>query len=96
MPPPEKVLLGLWSLLLEDAFLVDIGISIYRIAVSFALACLVAIPLGILMGSFRRVEAFVTPWSRPGATCRRPPSSRCCSCGSAPGTDRRSPCSSSV
>ena len=61
MPPPEKVLLGLWSLLLEDAFLVDIGISIYRIALSFALACLVAIPLGILMGSFRRVEAFVNP-----------------------------------
>ena len=61
MPPPEKVLMGLWSLLLEDAFLVDIGISIYRIAPSFALACLVAIPLGILMGSFRRVEAFVNP-----------------------------------
>ena len=61
MPPPEKVLLGLWSLLIQDAFLVDIGISIYRIALSFALACLVAVPLGILMGSFRRVEAFVNP-----------------------------------
>ena len=61
MPPPEKVLLGLWSLLVQDAFLVDIGISIYRIVVSFALACLVAIPLGILMGSFRRVEAFFNP-----------------------------------
>lgn len=61
MPPPEKVLLGLWSLLSQDAFLVDIGISIYRIALSFALACLVAVPLGILMGSFRRVEAFVNP-----------------------------------
>ncbi len=61
MPPPEQVLLGLWSLLVQDAFLVDIGISIYRIALSFALACLVAVPLGILMGSFRRVEAFVNP-----------------------------------
>lgn len=61
MPPPEKVVLGLWSLLTQDAFVVDIGISIYRIAVSFALVCLVAVPLGILMGSFRRVEAFANP-----------------------------------
>ena len=61
MPPPEKVLLGLWSLLVKDAFLVDIGISIYRIALSFALACLVAVPLGIFMGSFPRVEAFFNP-----------------------------------
>ncbi len=61
MPPPEKVLLGLWSLLTQDAFIIDIGISVYRISVSFALACAIAIPLGILMGSFQRVESFVNP-----------------------------------
>ena len=61
MPPPEKVLAGLYLLLVEDAFIVDIGISIWRIAVSFGLACLVAVPLGILMGSFQRIEAFVNP-----------------------------------
>ena len=61
MPPPHKVLTGLYSLLVQDAFLYDIGVSIYRIVLSFALACLVAVPLGILMGSFKRVEAFVNP-----------------------------------
>ncbi len=61
MPPPHKVLTGLYSLLVQDAFLYDIGVSIYRIVVSFALACLVAVPLGIFMGSFKRVEAFVNP-----------------------------------
>ena len=61
MPPPHKVITGLYEMLAEGGFVVDIGISIYRIAVSFAAACLVAVPLGILMGSFRRIEAFVNP-----------------------------------
>ncbi len=61
MPAPHTVLVSLYSLLVNDGFVVDIGISIYRIVVSFAVACLVAIPLGILMGSFRRIEAFVNP-----------------------------------
>ena len=49
------------SLLAKDAFIYDIGVSIYRIGLSFALACAVAVPLGILMGSFKRIEAFVNP-----------------------------------
>ena len=61
MPPPHEVITGLYVLLAQEGFFVDIGISIYRIAVSFALACAIAIPLGILMGSFRRIEAFVNP-----------------------------------
>jgi NitT/TauT family transport system permease protein len=61
LPSPRKVLVGLYSLLVEDAFLVDIAISVYRIVLSFTLACLFAVPLGILMGSFRRIEAFVNP-----------------------------------
>lgn len=60
-PPPHTVLAGLYEMFVEDAFIVDVGISVYRIAVSFAAACLVAVPLGILMGSFRRIEAFVNP-----------------------------------
>ena len=61
VPPPQKVLAGLYKLVTEQAFLTDIVISVYRIAVSFGLACLIAIPLGILMGSFKRIEAFVNP-----------------------------------
>jgi len=60
-PPPQKVLAGLYKLLVDHGFLTDIIISIYRIALSFTLACLVAVPLGILMGSFKRIEAFANP-----------------------------------
>ena len=61
MPPPHVVVTTLYEMLAGGSFVVDIGISIYRIFLSFALACLVAVPLGILMGSFRRVEAFFNP-----------------------------------
>ncbi len=46
---------------LSESFLYDVVVSVTRILVSFALACLVAVPLGILMGSFRTVEAFFNP-----------------------------------
>ena len=61
MPSPYVVLMTLQSLLTTGDYLLDIGISIYRIVVSFAAACLVAVVLGILMGSFRRIEAFLNP-----------------------------------
>lgn len=62
MPPPHRVLSTLYTMIVERGFLYDIGISIYRILASFALACLIAIPLGVLMGSFRTVEAFFNPF----------------------------------
>ena len=61
LPSPITVVEKLLELLSDGAFLYDVAVSIYRIVVSFALACLVAIPLGILMGSFKSVEAFVNP-----------------------------------
>jgi NitT/TauT family transport system permease protein len=62
MPPPHRVLSTLYTMIAERGFLVDIGISIYRILLSFLLACAIAIPLGILMGSFRSIEAFFNPF----------------------------------
>lgn len=61
LPPPHKVLESLYTLITERGFIVDIGVSVARILVSFFFACIIAIPLGVLMGSFRRVEAFVNP-----------------------------------
>jgi len=61
LPGPGKVLTALYTLFTEKAFLNDIGVSVGRILISFALACLVAVPLGILMGTFRTVEAFFNP-----------------------------------
>jgi NitT/TauT family transport system permease protein len=62
MPPPHRVVSTLYTMIAQHGFLYDIGISIYRIVVSFLLACAIAIPLGVLMGSFRSVEAFFNPF----------------------------------
>lgn len=62
MPPPHQVLSTLYTMIVERGFLYDIGTSIYRIVASFALACAVAIPLGVLMGSFRSVDSFFNPF----------------------------------
>lgn len=61
MPPPHKVVSTLYDMIAERGFLTDIAISIYRILASFAIACAVAIPLGVLSGSFRTIDAFVNP-----------------------------------
>lgn len=62
MPPPHTVLGTLYVMLAERGFLADILVSIYRIAVSFLAACAIAIPVGVLMGCFRVVDAFVNPF----------------------------------
>lgn len=62
VPSPVNVLTTLYELFAERGFLSDVGISIARILGSFAVACVIAIPLGILMGSFKAVEAFFNPF----------------------------------
>lgn len=62
VPPPDKVLATLYSLITERQFLSDIGISILRIIGSFLGACLVAVPLGILMGTYAIAESFFNPF----------------------------------
>lgn len=61
-PPPGKVLTTLYELLVGGSFPQDIGISVLRVLISFFGACLVAVPLGILMGSFAATEAFFNPF----------------------------------
>jgi NitT/TauT family transport system permease protein len=61
LPSPQHVLSTLWQLLAEKEFLYDIGKSCYRIFASFFAACLIAVPLGVLMGCFAKVRALVNP-----------------------------------
>jgi len=51
-----------WLLLSKHGFLGDIGVTIWRVIGGFALAALVAVPLGILMGAYKPVEAFLEPF----------------------------------
>lgn len=62
LPGPLKVLTTLATLLSTPDFWVDIGASLLRIIVSFAMASAIAVPLGIVMGSFRALEAFFNPF----------------------------------
>jgi NitT/TauT family transport system permease protein len=61
LPSVEQVIAALYTLLVEKNFLHDIMVSCGRIAISFAAASAVAVPLGILMGSFGNVRALLGP-----------------------------------
>ncbi|MEM1047905.1 MAG: ABC transporter permease [Pseudomonadota bacterium] len=62
VPAPSKVLVTLYELFAERGFASDVLVSVGRVAVSFAAVCLVAIPLGVAMGSFPAIEAVVNPF----------------------------------
>src|ERR671937_2268687 len=51
-----------WLLLTRHGFLSDMGVTIWRVVGGFVLAALVAVPLGILMGAYKPVEAFFEPF----------------------------------
>ena len=60
LPGPGQVIAKIFTLIAEKEFLGDIGKSLYRIYVSFAVACLVAIPLGLLMAHSLRLRLLLT------------------------------------
>jgi ABC-type nitrate/sulfonate/bicarbonate transport system permease component len=51
-----------WLLLTKFGFAYDIGMTIWRVVGGFVLAALIAVPLGILMGAYKPVEAFFEPF----------------------------------
>ena len=51
-----------WLLLTRFGFLEDIAVTIWRVVGGFILAALVAVPLGVLMGAYKPVEAFFEPF----------------------------------
>jgi NitT/TauT family transport system permease protein len=61
MPAPHQVALAFWRSLLDGSLLRNTWASLLVINVGFFLSSAVAIPLGILMGSFRVVAAALEP-----------------------------------
>ncbi|WP_149538982.1 ABC transporter permease [Siccirubricoccus phaeus] len=59
---PGRALASGWALLAEYGFAFDIGVTVWRVVGGFLLAALVAVPLGLLMGAFKPVEAFFEPF----------------------------------
>ena len=48
-----------WELLIKHGFLFDIGMTIWRVIGGFALAAIIAVPLGVLMGAYKPIEALL-------------------------------------
>src|SRR5215210_5149446 len=50
-----------WTLLAEG-FAYDIGMTVWRVVGGFLIAAVLAVPLGVLMGAYKPVEAFFEPF----------------------------------
>ena len=61
VPSPYQVVLTWWDMMVNLSFYNDVGWSTFRIVAGFLLAAAVAVPLGLLMGSFEAVRSFFNP-----------------------------------
>ena len=59
---PITMLRDGWTLLTQFDFATDIGMTVWRVVGGFALAAVIAVPLGILMGAFKPIEALLEPF----------------------------------
>ncbi|MBL8378748.1 MAG: ABC transporter permease [Burkholderiales bacterium] len=51
-----------WRLLVEQNFLHDIGMTVWRVLGGFIIAAVIAVPLGVMMGAYKPIEAFFEPF----------------------------------
>ena len=61
MPTLGTVAQTLFDSIRDGSILVHAGVTLYRVVAGFALAVLIGLPLGVMMGRFRAVENFVLP-----------------------------------
>jgi NitT/TauT family transport system permease protein len=61
LPGPAQVLGAAWDLFVNKEFLADIGVSIYRVLIGFSLAAILAVPLGLMMGSVQFFRSLLEP-----------------------------------
>jgi len=62
LPAPHTVIVTIVDLFVSRGFTYDVALSLWRIFVSFAIASVVSIVLGVLMGIFTSVEAAINPF----------------------------------
>ena len=51
-----------WDLLANQGFAKDIGMTVWRVLGGFVIAAVIAVPLGVVMGAYKPVEAFFEPF----------------------------------
>ena len=59
---PFTMLESGWRLLTVHGFYNDIGITIWRVLGGFVIAAVIGVPLGIMMGAYKPIEAFFEPF----------------------------------
>jgi len=63
LPAPTAVFQAVVGLFRDHGLLADLRASFYRGSVGYALAVALAVPIGILMGSFHSIEALLEPFN---------------------------------
>lgn len=61
MPGPGAVAERFWRWWTEEGLLADMAISIYRVMAGFLISALIALPLGLYLGTYRPVQATLEP-----------------------------------
>lgn len=61
MPSPGAVVAALYQMFVKYDFTWDIGVSVFRVWVAFLISAAMAIPLGIMMSSYRIVNGISEP-----------------------------------
>jgi NitT/TauT family transport system permease protein len=61
LPGPRKVLARIGSWAAQDDLLGDTAISVMRVVAGWALSALIALPLGLFIGTWRAVQALLEP-----------------------------------
>ena len=59
---PWQTLLSGWDLFATQGFSFDVGMTIWRVVGGFLFAAVIAVPLGIAMGTYKPIEAFFEPF----------------------------------
>jgi NitT/TauT family transport system permease protein len=59
---PLQMMASGWDLIVNQGFLKDIGMTVWRVVGGFLIAAAIALPLGVMMGAYKPVEAFFEPF----------------------------------
>jgi NitT/TauT family transport system permease protein len=62
-PSPLVVIQKAWSLALSGVLFENVGYSLRRILIGFFMGSAIAIPLGLIIGSFSLARKFLEPWT---------------------------------
>ena len=61
IPTPTRVILALGEIITDRALWENTFISFYRLAIGFVLGCIFALPLGLFIGFYKKINYFIKP-----------------------------------